>query len=102
MYDNAVNDYTLALQLEPNNIHALHNRGICYQKLAKFNEAIEDFTLVIKSNPNNSSAYFNRGCCFDSQGNVNKAINDYSIALQIDSKAKEKTQNMATVSNSQV
>lgn len=47
---------------------------------------------MIKINPNNSSAYFNRGCCFDSQGLVNKAINDYSIALQIDSKAKEKSQ----------
>jgi tetratricopeptide (TPR) repeat protein len=36
MYNEAVSDYTRALALDPNNIHALHNRGICYERMGLY------------------------------------------------------------------
>ena len=36
LYNEAVADYTKALELDTNNIHALHNRGICYERLGLF------------------------------------------------------------------
>jgi len=74
------------LAIEPKNIHALHNRGICYERMGLYRNAIEDFTAVIILNKENANAYFNRGCCYDSIGELDLAISDYSTALEIDSK----------------
>jgi tetratricopeptide (TPR) repeat protein len=44
MYEQAIADYTQALLTDPNNLHYLHNRGICYQRLHEYQKAVEDFT----------------------------------------------------------
>jgi tetratricopeptide (TPR) repeat protein len=62
----------------------LHNRGISYERLARYKEAIRDFTQVIDIDPQNANAYFNRGCCYDSIGELDLAISDYSVALELD------------------
>lgn len=69
------------------NIHALHNRGISFERLSRYKEAINDFQKVIKIDPQNANAYFNRGCCYDSIGEIDLAISDYSIALELDLKS---------------
>ena len=66
------------------NIHALHNRGISYERLQRYKEAVADFSRVIEIDPGNANAYFNRGCCFDSIGELDQAISDYSVALELD------------------
>lgn len=33
MYEEAINDYSKALSIDENNIHSLHNRGICYERM---------------------------------------------------------------------
>jgi tetratricopeptide (TPR) repeat protein len=33
-YEQAITDYTRVLNIDPNNIHALHNRGISHERLA--------------------------------------------------------------------
>ena len=83
-YDKAIDDYAQVIVKEQNNIHALHNRGISYERLGRHKEAIGDFTRVIKIDPSNANAYFNRGCCYDSIGELDLAISDYSIALELD------------------
>ena len=62
----------------------MHNRGISYERLARYKEAIRDFTQVIDIDPQNANAYFNRGCCYDSIGELDLAISDYSVALELD------------------
>lgn len=70
--------------MDSENIHALHNRGISYERLGNYKEAIRDFTSVIEIDPENANAYFNRGCCYDSIGELDLAISDYSVALELD------------------
>ena len=70
--------------MDGENIHALHNRGISYERLGHYKEAIRDFTRVIEIDPDNANAYFNRGCCYDSVGELDLAISDYSVALELD------------------
>ena len=74
------------MKLDPGNIHALHNRGISYERLSKYQLAIKDFEQVIRIDPTNANAYFNRGCCYDSIGEIDLAISDYSLALELDLK----------------
>lgn len=77
-------DYSTVIKTDRGNIHALHNRGISYERLQKYKEAVSDFSRVIEIDPANANAYFNRGCCFDSIGELDQAISDYSVALELD------------------
>ena len=47
-FDAAVADYTEALRLDPTNAHALHNRGISYDRLGRDDEAARDFERALE------------------------------------------------------
>jgi tetratricopeptide (TPR) repeat protein len=47
-FDAAVADYTEALRLDPANAHALHNRGILYDRLGRDDEAARDFERALE------------------------------------------------------
>lgn len=68
LYMEAIHDYTMALKSDPNNLHYLHNRGICYQKIHEYQKAINDFTEEIKLSASCPTSYFIRGYCYDSMG----------------------------------
>lgn len=83
-YKEAIADYDAVVSLDPNNVHAYHNRGISYDKLGHFEAAIDDFNRVIQLEPANSVAYFNRGSTYDSLGMHDAAIADFGRALELD------------------
>jgi len=56
--------------LDPSNTHALHNKGISFERLGQYESAIDCFSNVIGKDPENANAFFNRGCCFDQLGEV--------------------------------
>ena len=72
----------MALKSDPTNLHYLHNRGICYQKIHEYQKAVNDFSEEIKLSPSCPTSYFIRGYCYDSMGELELAIKDYSAALQ--------------------
>ena len=47
-FDAAVADYTEALRLDPANAHALHNRGISYDRLGRVDESARDFEQALE------------------------------------------------------
>lgn len=47
-YNEAIKDYTMALQIDPKSIIAHNYRGLIYSKLKKYEEAIKDFDKVIE------------------------------------------------------
>lgn len=47
-YQEAISDYSAAIQLDPTNSHAYHNRGTSYDKLGQGDLAIADFTKVLE------------------------------------------------------
>ena len=47
-FDAAVADYTEALRLDPANAHALHNRGISYDRLGRDDEAARDLERALE------------------------------------------------------
>lgn len=83
-YKEAIADYDAVIALDPNNVHAYHNRGISFDKLGHFEAAIEDFNRVLQLEPTNSVAYFNRGSTYDSLGIHDAAIADFGRALELD------------------
>ena len=83
--DNAIDDFTKAIEIKIDFSDAYYNRGNAYMKKGLNDKAIEDFSNAIKYAPDYAKAYNNRGYIYDNHRYYDKAVADYSKALQIDS-----------------
>ena len=59
--DKAIEDYTKAIELNPQHANAYHNRGLAWSKKGDRDKAIEDYNKAIELNPQYADAYNNRG-----------------------------------------
>ena len=84
--DEAISDYTKALEINPRDALAYYNRGIAYNKKGRHDEAISDFNKALEINPRDAWAYYNRGIAYDNKGEYDQAISDYTKALEINPK----------------
>ena len=80
-YNKAILDYTLALEIDPKNANALHNRGSSSEKAGNLNDALSDFTLALQLGPDNASSYNSRGLTLDKLGRRGEAIADFGRAI---------------------
>ena len=80
----AIEEYSNAIQTDPNTATAYHNRGVAYNDLGQHEKAIEDYNKAIDLDPNDATAYNNRGNAYDSLGQHEKAIDDYNKAIELD------------------
>ena len=56
----AIEDYTKAIQLNPDHADAYYNRGTAYFSKDEVKRAIEDYTKAIQLNPDHANSYYNR------------------------------------------
>jgi len=80
--DQAIVDYTRAIDINPNLAKAYDNRGVAYAKEGSMRRAIDDFTMAIADNPDDAEAYNNRGHAYAEQGNMAQALFDYTHAIE--------------------
>jgi len=109
-YEGAINAYTSALELEPENIGCLSNRSACYLKLKKYDECLKDCDKAIKTlksikeefeyGANNAEPItvpftrthelalmkllIRRGATYVTNKKYQEALNDYTEALEFD------------------
>ena len=79
----AIDDYTLAIKINPNYAKAYYNRGYVRKDLGDKQGAIDDYNQVIRINPNYAGAYNNRGNVRKDLGDKPGAIEDYTQAIKI-------------------
>jgi len=82
--DQAIYDYTKAIDLDPNLGRAYNNRGVAYAQEGSMERAIADFTMAIADNLHDAEAYNNRGQAYVQQGNLPHAIADFTMAIAND------------------
>ena len=63
-YEQALEDYTRAVELDPGFTEAYYNRGVSYYELGRYAEAIADLTHAIELNPLDDSAYGRRSLAY--------------------------------------
>ena len=78
LYDQALDEYNLALQLDPNNASILVNLGTAYQAKGDFASAIAKYQQALQLDPNSSSA--KQGLQTASSQNQDKQLKDISTA----------------------
>ena len=74
-FDNGIQNYNKAIQLDPHHTEAYYNRGIAYAAKGAVDKAIIDYDAAIKLNSQHAEAYNNRGIAY---GRKNKPDNAYT------------------------
>lgn len=83
-YEQALDEYSLALQDVPDHIHALRGKARTLMQLNRYDEALQVFNVAIAHEPNFAGSYANRGILYDRMGQYQKALEDYERALSLD------------------
>lgn len=83
-YGGAIQDYSKAIELNPNNVyHYYNNRGLTKSHLEDYRGAIQDYNKAIELSPNYAGAYYNRGIAKYNLVDINGACLDWSKAGEL-------------------
>ena len=80
----AVKEYSKAIELDPSFASAYHNRGILYNKLGEQQKALDDYNKAIELDPSYAFAYNGRGNVYRGLGERQKALDNYNKAIELD------------------
>jgi putative GTP pyrophosphokinase len=95
-YQDAIDDFTRALELDGASYKAAYYRGVVRSVLKQYSGAIDDFTLSLKINPYQSFCLFRRGQAYYHIEDYPQALSDCeaSLALDPESEAVRKLRQM--------
>jgi tetratricopeptide (TPR) repeat protein len=82
-YDQALGEFTQAIELNPLSAQAYSNRGYVHVLKKEFSLAIPDFNKAIQIDPSYAAAYTNRGNAYLSQKRFDLALRDCDAALAL-------------------
>ncbi len=82
-YIEAIDDFTRAININPDFVGSYNNRGIAYRALGRYGLAYNDFSDAVMLDSNFVDAYYNRGNLYMKIGEYDSAIDDYSRVIGI-------------------
>lgn len=83
-YDQAISDFSKAIQANPRLAPAYNNRGAAYLYKAQYDQAISDLSKAIEIDPQFAQAYNNRGWAYIKKWQYDRAISDFNKSTEID------------------
>ena len=90
LYDEAIEAYNQAIELDPNVAGFYTMRGYAYSKVDKYKEALEDLNKAVELDPEDAQNYKLRGAVFGIIGNQVLGLANIKVAAQMgDEKARE-------------
>jgi len=96
-YKAALADYDKALEIDPQSIEALHDRGLVYIDQTQYDKAVADFTAVLQIDPLNIDALIERAHAYDKKTNRTAASNDLKRALALARTPTDRTRVQAEI-----
>jgi tetratricopeptide (TPR) repeat protein/uncharacterized membrane protein len=82
--DEAINDFSKAIELKPDYAMAYNNRGTIFLNENRKDEALNDFNKSIELEPGYANVYYNRGNLFLNEKRNEEAMNDFNKAIELD------------------
>jgi len=82
-YENAIKDFSAALNLNPDYTQALNNRGFAFARIGNHESAILDFSEALDLNPKSHNSHYNRALSRASLGDHAAAVADYTMAIEL-------------------
>jgi putative GTP pyrophosphokinase len=87
-YEDAIEDFTKSLELDPASYKASYYRGVVRAVLQQYSGAIDDFTLSIEANPYQPFCLYRRGQAYYHLEDYPQALADCEAALVLDPESK--------------
>ncbi|MDM7988550.1 MAG: tetratricopeptide repeat protein [Smithella sp.] len=84
--EEAINNFSKAIMINPFYYNAYKNRGIAYFKIGDYHRAVEDFNKAIQTRPNdtdNALYYYYKGYIYNQLGQYQTSINNYNEAIRL-------------------
>lgn len=88
-YTEALREYQVALENNPDHIHAKRAKARSLMQLGRYQDALVLFDELIRQHPDFAPTYANRGILHDRMGKYQAAMQDYEKAVQLDSELAE-------------
>ncbi len=82
-YQEAVDTFTLLIDVAPENPHAYRNRGVAYMKLNQYDKAINDFQRTKEIVPDLKGLHSNLGVAWYYKEDYPKAIENYDKEISL-------------------
>ncbi len=84
-FENAVDDYSSIIEIDPNSESAYYSRALNYFYLAIYSKSIADYNKVLEldSDSNDDRLYLYRGCGYMALDNPSNAVVDFTNAIRI-------------------
>lgn len=82
-YEESINEYKLALIIDPNSIYAYKSLCGAYEELGDYDNAIDIYRKLISLQPNDAIFHSNLANILYMQGNVKDAISSYQNAITL-------------------
>ncbi|MEM2956663.1 MAG: tetratricopeptide repeat protein [Candidatus Pacearchaeota archaeon] len=82
-YDNAIKEFTLAIEKYPQYDVAYSNRAVAYMHQRKFNKALDDLKKAEEINPNNPTVHYNFVALYSIQNQLDRSLDSLDRALEL-------------------
>ena len=80
-WDDSIDDWDRVIELNPENVEAIRNRGLCYFQVQDYRSAISDFSRAIEIRPE-PYTYINRGYSYLLLDEPKLALEDLNTGLE--------------------
>lgn len=81
-YKGAIENFTQAIRLNPNDAQAYSNKGLAHAALGDQQGAMEDFNQALRLDPQLTTTYYNRGFIRANLQDYQGAIEDFNQAIR--------------------
>lgn len=82
-FDLAIDDFTKAISLNPNQILVYNDRGATYLAEKKYEQALADFNKALEINPKFVRPHLGRALTYEALGNGQAARADYAVLCSL-------------------
>ena len=82
-YKDAITDYDIAIDKDPNYAEVYYLRGLARRSLNQWKESIVDFNDAIRLDPDRAEAYYERGAAKYSLLQYDESIDDFDHAIRL-------------------
>lgn len=82
-HSKAIEYYTYATELDPNNPIFYTNRSTAYFKMEKYDKSLRDANKAIKKDSTWAKGYYRRGLCYRQKEDFKSAVEDFKKAVKL-------------------
>lgn len=97
LYELAVEQFTKALELNPDDISVYNNMGLALQNKGDNEAAINCYRKVLQAQPEQAETHNNMANALKDIGNIDESINSYKLALKFKSDFTVATTNLLSI-----